>query len=88
MPLTGRAGWAARPSGPRRRRVLPFKSRRGRPEARGDEAAVCSRLVVANARGMWAIFRALRRGWPVETIHGLTRIRPWFLQQFAEIVEL
>ena len=37
---------------------------------------------------MWALFRALERGWTVETIHELTKIDPWFLQQFAEIVEL
>jgi carbamoyl-phosphate synthase large subunit len=37
---------------------------------------------------MWALFRALRRGWTVETLHDLTKIDPWFLQQFAHIVEL
>ena len=31
---------------------------------------------------------ALERGWTIETIHELTKIDPWFLQQFAEIVEL
>ena len=37
---------------------------------------------------MWALFRALDRGWTSKTIHELTKIDPWFLQQFAEIVEL
>src|SRR5687768_4579725 len=37
---------------------------------------------------MWALFRALRRGWSLETLHDLTKIDPWFLQQFADIVEL
>ena len=37
---------------------------------------------------MWALFRALRRGWTIETLHELTKIDPWFLQQFADIVEL
>ena len=37
---------------------------------------------------MWALFRALRRGWNIETLHELTKIDRWFLQQFAEINEL
>src|SRR5678815_2362242 len=53
-----------------------------------DESALRKRLVVPNDRRMWALFRALRRGWTVETLHDLTKIDPWFLQQFAHIVEL
>ena len=37
---------------------------------------------------MWAIFRALDRGWTVADVHELTHIDPWFLTQFAQIVEL
>ena len=55
---------------------------------REDETALRKRLLVPTDRRMWAIFRALRRGWSVETIHELTRIDRWFLQQFAEIEEL
>src|SRR5690242_3007295 len=53
-----------------------------------DESALRKRLVVPSDRRMWALFRALRRGWTVETLHDLTKIDPWFLQQFADIVEL
>ena len=53
-----------------------------------DESALRRRLVVPNDRRMWALFRALRRGWTVETLHELTKIDPWFLQQFAEIEQL
>jgi carbamoyl-phosphate synthase large subunit len=53
-----------------------------------DESALRKRLVVPNDRRMWALFRALRRGWTVETLHELTRIDPWFLQQFVEIEAL
>jgi carbamoyl-phosphate synthase large subunit len=53
-----------------------------------DESALRKRLVVPSDRRMWAVFRALRRGWTVETLHDLTKIDPWFLQQFADIVEL
>src|SRR5687767_6935371 len=53
-----------------------------------DESALRKRLVVPSDRRMWALFRALRRGWSLETLHELTKIDPWFLQQFFEIVEL
>src|SRR5438105_1352784 len=50
-----------------------------------DDSALRKRLVVPSDRRMWAIFRALRRGWTVDTIHELTKIDRWFLQQFADI---
>src|SRR5215218_9706209 len=53
-----------------------------------DESALRKRLVVPNDRRMWALFRALRRGWSIETLHELTKIDRWFLQQFMEIEEL
>jgi carbamoyl-phosphate synthase large subunit len=53
-----------------------------------DETALRKRLVVPSDRRIWAIFRALRRGWTVDTIHELTKIDRWFLQQFADIVAL
>jgi carbamoyl-phosphate synthase large subunit len=53
-----------------------------------EESALRKRLVVPSDRRMWALFRALRRGWTIETIHELTKIDPWFLRQFSDIVEL
>jgi carbamoyl-phosphate synthase large subunit len=53
-----------------------------------DESALRKALVVPTDRRMWAVFRALQRGWSVDTLHELTRIDRWFLQQFWEIVEL
>src|SRR5687767_15557836 len=53
-----------------------------------DETALRKRLVVPNDRRMWALFRALRRGWSIETLHELTKIDRWFLRQFSDIVEL
>src|SRR5687768_2722060 len=53
-----------------------------------DETSLRKRLVVPNDRRMWALFRALRLGWSLDTLHELTKIDPWFLQQFADIVEL
>jgi len=40
-----------------------------------DDTALRKRLVVPSDRRMWAIFRALRRGWTVETLHELTKNR-------------
>ena len=53
-----------------------------------DESALRQKLVVPTDRRMWAVFRALDRGWTVETLHELTKMDPWFLQQFHEIVQL
>ena len=61
----------------------------GRPTGDEEDEAVLRRdLVVPTDRRMNAVFRALERGWSVSQIHELTRIDPWFLTQFAEIVEL
>ncbi len=59
-----------------------------RDDGEFDEAALRKKLVVPTDRRMWGVFEALDRGWSIETIHDLTKIDPWFLQQFAEIVEL
>src|SRR6188768_4192015 len=53
-----------------------------------DDSALRKKLVVPTDQRMWALFRALQRGWTVDTIHELTKIDPWFLEQFRQIVEL
>jgi carbamoyl-phosphate synthase large subunit len=53
-----------------------------------DDSALRQKLVVPTDRRFWAVFRALDRGWTVETLHELTKMDPWFLQQFHDIVEL
>jgi carbamoyl-phosphate synthase large subunit len=52
------------------------------------EGALQRELSVPSDRRMWAVFRALERGWTVDTLHQLTKIDPWFLTQFSELVEL
>jgi len=76
-------------------RSLELTSRNARlfnqaPEALGDEsdAQLQRAIAVPTHRRMWAVFRALERGWDLETIHRLTKIDPWFLTQFAQLVEL
>ena len=46
------------------------------------------RLVTPTDRRMWAVFEALEAGWSVDQVHDTTNIDPWFLSQFADIVEL
>ncbi len=53
-----------------------------------DEGALQRSLAVPNDRRMWALFRALERGWSIEQIQRLTNIDPWFLRQFEQLVEL
>ena len=51
-----------------------------------DDDGLRQRLRTPNDRRLWALFEALERGWPVADLHDLTRIDPWFLTQFAELV--
>src|SRR5262249_57159054 len=53
-----------------------------------DDTALRKRLVVPSDRRMWALFRALQRGWAPDELHEMTKIDPWVLQQFADIVAL
>jgi carbamoyl-phosphate synthase large subunit len=53
-----------------------------------EEGALQRELSVPTDRRMWAVFRALERGWTVEHLHELTKIDPWFLTQFSQLVEL
>ncbi len=53
-----------------------------------DDGALRKRLSIPNDRRLWDLFHALERGWTSEQVHELTKIDPWFLRQFQEIVEL
>jgi carbamoyl-phosphate synthase large subunit len=53
-----------------------------------EEGALQRELSRPTDRRMWAVFRALDRGWTVEDLHELTKIDPWFLTQFSQLVEL
>jgi carbamoyl-phosphate synthase large subunit len=53
-----------------------------------EDAELRHQLIVPTDQRMWALFRALDKAWPLEQVHELTKIDPWFLEQFAELVEL
>ena len=59
----------------------------GGPHADEDDASLQQALGIPTDRRMWAVFRAFERGWKLEEIHRLTRIDPWFLTQFQQLVE-
>ncbi len=69
-------------------RLFPPRPEPDEPDAAAADAALQRRLVVPTDRRMFAVFQALDRGWSVEQVHEFTRIDPWFLTQFAEIVEM
>jgi carbamoyl-phosphate synthase large subunit len=54
----------------------------------GDAASLRKRLAIPSDRRLWDVFRALERGWSTQEIHDFTNIDPWFLRQFAEIVDM
>jgi carbamoyl-phosphate synthase large subunit len=53
-----------------------------------DRVLLHRELAIPSDRRMWAVFRALEAGWSVDEIHASTKIDPWFLTQFEQIVEL
>src|SRR6187455_2045995 len=53
-----------------------------------DDTALQQALGIPTDRRMWAVFRALERGWSLEDIQRLTKMDPWFLTQFQQLTEL
>ena len=60
----------------------------GGPFEDEDEGALQRDLSVPTDRRMWAVFRALERGWSLGEIHRLTKIDPWFLTQFQQLADM
>ena len=46
------------------------------------------KLTYPNSKRIYYIFEAFRRGYTVETLYKLTHIDPWFLEQFAQIIDM
>ena len=57
-------------------------------ESEEDDGSLQRALAVPNDRRMWALFRALERGWSIDDVHRLTNIDRWFLTQFSQLVDL
>ncbi len=72
----GRSGWLFGQNAP------------GGPFEDEDDAALQQALGIPTDRRMWAVFRAIERGWSLDEIHRLTHMDPWFLTQFQQLVDL
>jgi carbamoyl-phosphate synthase large subunit len=68
--------------------LLFGQAKAGGPFEHEDDSALQQALGIPTDRRMWAVFRALERGWGIEEINRLTHIDRWFLTQFSEIVEM
>jgi carbamoyl-phosphate synthase large subunit len=64
------------------------QAKAGGPFEHEDDAALQQALGIPTDRRMWAVFRALERGWGIDEINRITHIDRWFLTQFSEIVEM
>jgi carbamoyl-phosphate synthase large subunit len=53
-----------------------------------DPVQLRGRLAIPNWERIFAVFAALRQGWTVEELNGVSHIDPWFLREMREIVEL
>jgi carbamoyl-phosphate synthase large subunit len=51
-----------------------------------DGEALASRLRIPNPDRLWAVAEALRRGWEVDKVSGLSRWDPWFVRRVAGLV--
>ncbi|MSO49806.1 MAG: carbamoyl-phosphate synthase large subunit [Acidobacteria bacterium] len=60
----------------------------GGPYEDEDDAALQRALGIPTDRRMWAVFRALEKGWDLDDIQRLTKMDPWFLVQFQQLTEL
>jgi carbamoyl-phosphate synthase large subunit len=53
-----------------------------------DPVRLRGRLANPNWERLFAVFSALRQGWSVEEIAGVSHIDPWFLREIQDIVDL
>ena len=89
---TQRSRWGARRSAARSKRrskgVLSLElGSMSDPHTFGDEedGSLAAQESVSRRRRMWALFKALERGWGRSAPSWLTNSSPWFLQQFTKL---
>ncbi|MDA8171593.1 MAG: carbamoyl-phosphate synthase large subunit [Nitrospiraceae bacterium] len=52
-----------------------------------DREELVSKLKTPNPSRLWALGQALRQGFGVKEVHGLSMIDPWFINNIKEIIE-
>ena len=60
----------------------------GFEELQVSESELKARLKIPNAERIWYVTQALRNGMPVNEIHELTMIDPWFLHHITQVLEM
>jgi len=60
---------------------------KGRGPAAEDATALDAKLRIPNARRLWYLADAYRRGYSTEQLYALTKIDPWFLDNLKQLVE-
>jgi carbamoyl-phosphate synthase large subunit len=68
--------------------ALELDSGGTREQRVADPVQLRGRLAVPNWERIFAVFAALRQGWTIEELSGVSHIDPWFLREMREIVEL
>ncbi len=68
--------------------ALELDSGGTREQRVADPVRLHGRLAIPNWERIFAVFAALRQGWTVEELAGVSHIDPWFLREMREIVEL
>ncbi|HYU31551.1 MAG TPA: carbamoyl-phosphate synthase large subunit [Thermoanaerobaculia bacterium] len=68
--------------------ALELDSAASREQRVSDPVQLRGRLAIPNWERIFAVFAALRQGWTVEELAGVSHIDPWFLREMREIVEL
>jgi carbamoyl-phosphate synthase large subunit len=53
-----------------------------------DDAELRRRLVIPSAERVYYLTHALSRGWTIQSLHELTRVDPWFLDNLSRIIEI
>ncbi len=67
---------------------LELDSAASREQRVADPVRLRGLLAIPNWERIFAVFAALRQGWTVEELAGVSHIDPWFLREIREIVEL
>ncbi len=68
--------------------IRSLETGRKTPKPPEDPAELLRRLAVPHPERLWDLFFALAAGHSVDSLHEITHIDPWFLNQLRQIVEM
>ncbi len=68
--------------------IRSLETGRKTPTSPSDPAELERRLAIPHPERLWDLLHAFEIGYSPELLHEITRIDPWFLNQFQQILEL